>query len=385
MKKKYIAYLLIAVVLAGGFFVARRGGKDRNIVAVKTSSAQLGEIKSYLSTTATIQSKNSKDYFGLQAKVKKVNVKLGDSVKKGDILVEYEAQDLNTTVKQAQLQYDNSVLQRNDLYNQNNSITSKIADLDKQIEAASKNPMVDAKTLGDLKNARNSLTPISTEKLKQADNAVTLAKLSLDSAKQKQTENVTTIAADFDGVVTALNVVEGQMGNMAQAAVTVQDTANLKAVLSLGKFDAAKVKVAQDVVVKNANNSYKGKVSFLDPAAAKSMSAAGGETTLGAEIDVLDKAPDLKINFDVDVDILIGQQENVLKVPAESIKVTKDNKNFVYVLDGDIVRERQVSTSIQSDMEVGVTEGIKSGEKVILNPSASIKEGAKVKDASEVK
>ncbi len=385
MKKKYIAYLLIAVVLAGGFFVARRGGKDRNIVAVKTSSAQLGEIKSYLSTTATIQSKNSKDYFGLQAKVKKVNVKLGDSVKKGDILVEYEAQDLNTTVKQAQLQYDNSVLQRNDLYNQNNSITSKIADLDKQIEAASKNPMVDAKTLGDLKNARNSLTPISTEKLKQADNAVTLAKLSLDSAKQKQTENVTTIAADFDGVVTALNVVEGQMGNMAQAAVTVQDTANLKAVLSLGKFDAAKVKVGQDVVVKNANNSYKGKVSFLDPAAAKSMSAAGGETTLGAEIDVLDKAPDLKINFDVDVDILIGQQENVLKVPAESIKVTKDNKNFVYVLDGDIVRERQVSTSIQSDMEVGVTEGIKSGEKVILNPSASIKEGAKVKDASEVK
>lgn len=385
MKKKYIAYLLIVVVLAGGFFVARRGRKDRNIVAVKTSSAQVGEIKSYLSTTATIQSKNSKDYFGLQAKVKKVNVKLGDSVKKGDILVEYEAQDLNTTVKQAQLQYDNSVLQRNDLYNQNNAITSKIADLDKQIEAASKNPMVDAKTLGDLKNARNSLTPISTEKLKQADNAVTLAKLSLDSAKQKQTENVTTIAADFDGVVTALNVVEGQMGNMAQAAVTVQDTANLKAVLSLGKFDAAKVKVGQDVVVKNANNSYKGKVSFLDPAAAKSMSAAGGETTLGAEIDVLDKAPDLKINFDVDVDILIGQQENVLKVPAESIKVTKDNKNFVYVLDGDIVRERQVSTSIQSDMEVGVTEGIKSGEKVILNPSASIKEGAKVKDASEVK
>lgn len=385
MKKKYIAYLLIVVVLAGGFFVARRGRKDRNIVAVKTSSAQVGEIKSYLSTTATIQSKNSKDYFGLQAKVKKVNVKLGDSVKKGDILVEYEAQDLNTTVKQAQLQYDNSVLQRNDLYNQNNAITSKIADLDKQIEAASKNPMVDAKTLGDLKNARNSLTPISTEKLKQADNAVTLAKLSLDSAKQKQTENVTTIAADFDGVVTALNVVEGQMGNMAQAAVTVQDTANLKAVLSLGKFDAAKVKVGQDVVVKNANNSYKGKVSFLDPAAAKSMSAAGGETTLGAEIDVLDKASDLKINFDVDVDILIGQQENVLKVPAESIKVTKDNKNFVYVLDGDIVRERQVSTSIQSDMEVGVTEGIKSGEKVILNPSASIKEGAKVKDASEVK
>lgn len=385
MKKKYIAWLLVIVVLAGGFAAVRAGRKDRKIIEVKTSSAQVGEIKSYLSTTATIESKNSKDYFGQQAKVNKVNVKVGDRVKQGDVLVEYEAQDLGTTVKQAQLQYDNAVLQRNDLYNQNDSINSKIADLDKQIAALSANPKADAKTLADLKTARNSLAPISKEKLKLQDNAVTLAKLSLDSAKQKQSDNVTTITADFDGVVTALNAIAGQMGSAVQAAVTVQDTDNLKAVLSLGKFDAAKVKIGQDVVIKNGSSTYKGKVSFLNPAAAKAMSAAGGDTTLGAEIDVLDKAPDLKINFDVDVDILVGQAENVLKVPAESVKVTKDNKSYVYVLDGDIVQEKSIATGIQSDMEVGVTEGIKSGEKVILNPSATIKDGVKVKDTAEVK
>ncbi|MDP4089187.1 MAG: efflux RND transporter periplasmic adaptor subunit [Bacillota bacterium] len=388
MKKKYIVWILIVVLLGGGYYAVRRGRKDRNIITVKTSAAQVGEIKSYLSTTATIQSKNSKDYFGQQAKVKKVNVKVGDSVKAGTVMVEYEAQDLDTAVKQAQLQYDNAALSRNDLYNQNDSINSKIADLDKQINDLSSNPKPDATaatTLSTLKSQRAALSPISNEKLKQADNAVSLAKLTLDSAKQKQSSNITTITADFDGVVTALNVVEGQMGNAAQPAVTVQDTSNLKAVLSLGKFDAAKVKVGQDVVITSGSSTYKGKVSFLDPAAGKAMSASGGDTTLGAEIDILDKAADLKINFDVDVDILVGQAENVLMVPAESVKSTKDNKSYVYVLEGNVVHEKNISTSIQSDTEVGVSDGIKSGEKVILNPSTSIQDGVKVKDAAEVK
>lgn len=382
MKKKGIIYGLVVVIIVGGLFVLRGRRGDRNIVTVKTAAAELGEVKAYLSTTATIKSKNSKDYFGQQAKIKKVNVKVGDAVKKGDILVEYETQDLNSSVKQAQLQYDNAVLQRNDLYNQNKSIKDKIADLDKQIKDT--NPM-DIATLSSLKAKREALTPISNEKLKQADNSVSLAKLSLDSAKQRLAENVTSITAENDGVVTALSVIEGQMGSAMQAALTVQDTSNLKAVLSLGKYDANKVKVGQDVIVKSGASTYKGKVAFIDPAASKSGMAAGGETSLGAEIDILDKAEELKINFDVDIDILIGQEGNTLKVPAESVKAAKGNKNFVYVLEGNIIREREIKTSIQSDMEVGITEGIKQGEKVVLNPSTAVKEGAKAKEAAEVK
>jgi HlyD family secretion protein len=382
MKRKGIVYGLIVVVIVGGLFVLRSGRRDRNIVLVKTAAAEVGEIKAYLSTTATIESKNSKNYFGAQAKINKVKVKLGDTVKKGDVLVEYETQDLNAAVKQAQLQYDNAVLQRNDLYNQNKSIKDKIADLDSQIKNTDSKDIV---TLNSLKAKREGLSPISYEKLKQSDNAVSLSEINLDSAKKKLQENVTSIAAENDGVVTALNVIEGQMGSAAQIAVTIQDTSNLKAVISLGKYDANRVKVGQDVLIKSGSNAYKGKVSFIEPAASKSASAAGGETSLGAEIDILDKAEELKINFDVDVDILIGEVDSTLKVPAESIKVAKGNKNYVYVLENDIIKEREIKTNIQSDMEVGITEGIKQGDKVVLNPSTAVKEGAKAKESAEVK
>ena len=73
-----------------------------------------------------------------------------------------------------------------------------------------------------------------------------------------------------------------------------------------------------------------------------------------------------------------------LKYP-EALKVEKGGKNFIYVVEETIVRERNVSVGTQSDTEVQVTKGVKTGEKVILNPSTSIKEGTKVKVAVENK
>jgi HlyD family secretion protein len=113
------------------------------------------------------------------------------------------------------------------------------------------------------------------------------------------------------------------------------------------------------------------------------MSAAGGETTLGIKIDILDKAPDLRIGFDVDVDILLGQAANALKVPAEAVRPEKGNKNYLYVVSNGLVQEREVGIGLQSDTEAEIKSGVKAGEKVILNPGAAIRDGIKVKEVVE--
>lgn len=397
MKKKVTIWIVIIAVVVGLISYRIAAKNKRNFVSVKTAAVQQGEIKSYLSTTATIKSKNSKDYYPLQGKVKKVNVKVGDTVKKGQVLVEYEVQDLNAAVKQAQIQYDNAVLTKQMYVNSNNEMKNKMADLDKQISdidnqisAAQKNPEEAANlpTLeskkAQLKQQRDALKlPFSNEQLKQADNAITLAKINLDSAKQNLSKSQDKITSDIDGVVTAVSVVEGATSMAsAQPAVTVQDIDNLKAVMSVGKYDANKIQVGQEAVIKSGNKEYKGKVSFIEPAAKKTVSATGSETTLGVEIDILDRAEDLKIDFDADVDILLGQVSNVLKVPAESIRTTKEDKTFVYVVEGDKVAEREVKLGLQSDMEAQIVEGVKSGDRVILNPSENIKNGTLVRESS---
>lgn len=386
MKEKTIIYILILIVIVSGVFWMRNNRKNKEIITVKTATAEVGEIKSYLSTSGIVKSKNYKEYYGTQGKIKTLNVKVGDKVNKGDTLLTYETQDLSLTVKQAEIQYENAVLQRNDLYNQNKTIKDKIAELDKEIAQLEKSTnQLDKTKLEALKQQRNALSPISQEKLKQTDNAVNLAKISLDTARKNLQENKATIVAENAGIVTAVNGVVGAATNGMQPVIVVQDTENLKVQVSLGKYDAKKVKLGQEVNILDAENSYKGKVSFIDPAATKTQSMSGNETTLGAEIDVLDKAQGLKIDFDVDVEILTGQVANVLKVPIESIKSEKGNKNLIYVLQGDIAKEKQVKTGIQSDTEIEIKEGINKGDKVILNPSASITEGIVVKEFKEGK
>lgn len=384
MKKKIIAAVLAVVVILGIVYLRVLAKNRSESSNVKVSTAVKGEVKAFLSTTATIKSKSSKEYYGSQLKIKSVNVKVGDAVKKGQVLINYDLQDMNTSAQQAQIQYNNAVLQKQDALNQNNDINNKIRDLDSQISNLqnSKSPS-DIQTLTTLKTQRSQLQPISREKLQQLDNSIALAKVTLDSANSKMNSIRNGIVSDIDGVVTTLNAVEGAVGNPAQPIVIVQDLNNLKAVVSLGKYDAEKVKVGQETEIKSGNKTYKGKVTFISPAAVKTVSASGSDTALTAEIDVLDKADDLKIDFDSDVDILLGDEKDVLKIPVESIKYDKTGKNLVYIDENGIAKQRQVKLGLQSDADVQVIQGIKAGDRVILNPTAAISDGTKVTETSE--
>jgi HlyD family secretion protein len=382
MKKKTVIYGLIVIGVLSGVFLISEKKKNSKITTVKTSIVQVGELKSYISTTSTVKSKNSKEYYGLQAKIKKVNVAVGDKVIIGDILVVYETQDLTSTVSQAQIQYDNAILSKKDLSNQNDSIKSKISDLNKEIAILEKsiNP-TDKVKLETVKQQKSGITTISTEKLKQADNSVKLAQISLTSAKQNVANIKSTVVATNAGVVTEINAIEGAVGNGMEAAVVVQDLENLKATALLGKYDANKVKIGQKVIIRSGDNTYGGSISFVDPAASKTVGVTGSETTLGVEIDILDKAPALKIDFDVDVDILVEDVAKAIKIPSEALKVEKGGKNLVYVLNDNMVHEIKVTVGTQSDTEVQITKGLKAGDKIILNPSTSIVEGTIVKEA----
>lgn len=391
MKKKVIA-IIIAVVVVGGVFGLNRINRARNQGStVKTSEVTQGDLQVYLSSTALVKSQEVKDYYGAQAKVTKVNVKVGDTVKKGDVLVTYDQQDLNTQVKQAEIQYNNALLQKQDLVNQNNDIKNKIAEYDKeikevnnQIEKAQNDPFdIDLlPTLNSkkesLEKSKSALTPISDTKLQQADNSINSAKLTLDNANSNLSKGVSSITADIDGVVTALNVAEGAMGTIQQAAVTVQNVANLKVTLSLSRYDAAKVTIGQDAVIKNNGKEYKGKVSYISPTAEVAKTSTSGEANLSVDINITDANPELKIGFEADVDILLNEAKNVIKVPTESLKTDKTGKSVIYIVEDNKAVEKEVTKGIQSDTEVQV-EGVTTGAKVILNPTDTIKDGTLVK------
>ncbi|MBU5592915.1 HlyD family efflux transporter periplasmic adaptor subunit [Clostridium sp. MSJ-4] len=394
MKKKVVIWIGILVVVSLVISIPLTLGKKKDkIPRVRTAAVQKGDISSYLTTTAVIKSKNIKEYYGSQLKVTAVNFKVGDKVKAGETIISYDVQDLKNAVKQAEIQYNNSILQKQELLNQKKSLEEKKSIINNQ----SVESYVEDMNISNIPNSEEAvkavqgtmvqntkvtdIPEISEEKIKQADNAISLTKLSLDSAKSKLNSVSENITSEFDGVITAINVSEGSVGNMAQPAVVVQDIDNLKAVISLGKYDAAKIAIDQEAQVISDGNRVKGKVFHIDPVAKKIASATGSDVILNADIDILEKLEGIKPEFDTDVEILLAKKESVLKVPTESIKSDKEGKNYVYLLMGNKAVEREVSLGLQSDIDVEIVEGVNEGEKVILNPTGIIQDGTLVEEA----
>jgi len=379
-RNKIIISMVVFAIAAGGTALKVNSVNRSRYTQVKTSAASIGDIKSYLSTTGTIKSQNSKEYYGQSGKVLKVNFKIGDKVKQGDILVTYDVSDLNAQVKSAEIAYNNAVLARQDALNQNNDVINKINDLNKQISDTS-----NAETIYSLKSQRDALKPASSEKLKQLDNSVASAKTNLDLSKQKLNGG-SNIVSETIGTVTTLNITEGTSGIMSSqvqgAAIVVQDLDNLKVEISVGKYDANKVAIGQGATIKSNGKEYKGKVISINPAASKSVSAAGNEASLGIDVGILDKTSELKVDFDCDVDVLLSEVKNVVKIPSESLKTDKNGNNYIYIIDGEKAKEVAVKTGIESDTEIQIIEGVKNGERVILNPGNSITNGALVKETA---
>ena len=133
MKKRIIIITIIAIIVI--VTAVNLFGKDRtNAQLVRITKAEMGDIQSWLSTNALIQSKDVKNYFGTSGlKVKNIHVEVGDAVKKGDIILEYDLFDLETAVKQAEIQYENALLNLADLISQKEQIEEDMADLEAEI------------------------------------------------------------------------------------------------------------------------------------------------------------------------------------------------------------------------------------------------------------
>lgn len=183
------------------------------------------------------------------------------------------------------------------------------------------------------------------------------------------------LKTNIDGIVTELNVSEGQMNSLSQPVVVVQDTKNLQVKIQLSKYDAPTVKVNQIVNITYNDKLYKGKISSIDPTADKgsnqSMSANSSEVYQNAYINI-ENPEGLVIGFNVDVDILTAQNEKTLVIPIEAVISDNNGTDFVYVLRNGKASKKNVELGIVSDIEAEIKSGLTKGEELILNPGTNI-------------
>ncbi len=191
----------------------------------------------------------------------------------------------------------------------------------------------------------------------------------------------TTITATIDGTITALNVKKDQVDlntQTGQPSVTIDDLGNLKVAILFSKSDANLVKVDQPVTLTSGNTTYTGKVSALDPVATTTTGATGATTALGGTITFDTPPTGLFAGFEIDADITTNTAENALTMPIETLVYDKENKPYVYIVKNDKAKKVEIETGIQSDTKVQIIKGLEKGQKVIISPADSLKNGTAV-------
>ncbi|WP_461206714.1 efflux RND transporter periplasmic adaptor subunit [Clostridium sp. DL1XJH146] len=424
-----VSVLIIAVALIALRVVG--GNSTPQGISVNTANVEQGDVDDLLSSVGTIQSEYTKSYNakGIST-IETVNVKVGDLVEEGQVLVTFDVEDNSNSVRLLEIQLDNAKLSLQSLQNQNTDADAKkadynsqIDDLESEIESLNKEiedteALIQDQNSAEVENTEASqgqtsatqnttlqsqLTALNSEKtkaeaeistleqkidtivyvkdtsIKQAENTVESAQINLDQAKSVEIEEK--IVAEKAGTITAVNAEEGISTNNVQAAggglVEITDLNDLKIVLYIDKYEAGNVALGNLATIYDGDKEYEGEVSYIAP---KADDMTGN---LLVEVKVSSENSALKINFEADVDILLQSEKDVLYIPVESIKKDETGEEFVFVVQDSKAVKKVIEKGLQSDSYVEIISGLELGEEVILNPSSEILDGTIVLNGSE--
>ncbi len=138
-KKKIVTAVIIVVILAlvaSVFYIAFKP-EDPTVTQIHTIVR--GDITETFDTTAIVKSSNQKAfaiYDGV--KVNQVNVRVGDNVKKGDVLATFDTSSLNVILSEKRDAYNAAQKAYNDYVNASYAAKTQIEELDKQIAVLEK-------------------------------------------------------------------------------------------------------------------------------------------------------------------------------------------------------------------------------------------------------
>jgi RND family efflux transporter MFP subunit len=74
----------------------------------------------------------------------------------------------------------------------------------------------------------------------------------------------------------------------------------------------------------------------------------------------------------------LAERHDVLAVPAEVVAIRPDGSRTVFVVEGDVARQRKVTVGLEGGGWVEITEGVQERDKIILQGFEKLKDGVTV-------
>jgi membrane fusion protein, multidrug efflux system len=228
---------------------------------------------------------------------------------------------------------------------------------------------------------------VSEVKLKASENVLASAKAAYNQAKA--TLNWASVTSPVDGVVGTINLRKGSLATNSTILTTVSNNSkvvayfsvNEKDLLSLlqeyeGNTQAEKLKNMPDlrlILADGSEYAEKGRIETISGV----VDATSGSVSFRAVFP--NKQGMLRSGSSARV--LIPQMEEGAIVIPQQVTFMQQDKVLAYCFQGDSVQQRVLKVKSSSDgQSFVVTEGLKVGEKIVVEGVSTLTNGRKIKE-----
>lgn len=323
------------------------------------SNAQVAQQNAQVNFDAATASGNAADIAAASETLKAANTALSSAKNDYDT---NKAQLDSITAQITALQADTSVGTSENgntqLQQKLSAAQSELAELQAQLESQKAIAEADSATL-------------SKEAKAQMQTNNNLAELEQKSLAELIEAGKNGISAEFNGVISDNQILEGATVSQGMQLLTVQSIDDVNVSVSLSKNVYEKVKEGQKATITFAGQTYEGTVTKISRIA--SSGGAGGSnqaatsTSITATVHIDNPDGNIFLGVEAKVSIHAAEAKNVVILPTEAVNIGKDG-SFCWVCEDGVLKKRSIETGVTSDDCIEITQGLKEGEEVIADP-----------------
>ena len=374
-------------------------------IRVHAVKVERGAIRSVISTNGKVEPvQNFEAHAPIATTVKRLLVKEGDHVHKGQLLLQLDDEDIRSQAAKAQAQI--KAAQASLAATKNSGTQEEVLTLNAQLTKARAARNVAQRNLDALKRLQQQ-GAASPGEVRQAEVTLENAQADLNLAEQKQKDRYSapevasseaqaaeaqaayesaedalsksSVRAPLEGIVYSLPV---KLGAFVQAGDLLLQEADLSHVLArafvdepdVGRLQAGeKVEVTWDAV---PGRTWTGTVSTVPSTVKLHGNRNVGETTCLIDNQDLRLLP----NINVGVTIVVAEHNNVLTLQRDALHID-DGAPYVFRIVDNHLKREAITFSLQNLTRVEIASGLSEGDAVAM-PAEEMKplsDGAAVK------
>jgi RND family efflux transporter MFP subunit len=306
-------------------------------------------------------------------------VEEGSKVKKGQIIARMESDDVTAAKNQAAANLVNALAALEQAKTDRN--------IARRENFRYKGLVADGSVSQSDWDAINTRYKRSEEGVKVAEANVLALKAALEGAEAGL--DYTLIRAPFDAVVLTKNADVGDIvtpfaavATAKAAVVTIADMRSLQVEVDVSETNIVGIRVGQACDIQlDALPAirFRGEVYTIVPTVDRT------KATVLVKVRFLDKDPSMLPDMSAKVSFLSRNLKTEERKPRLAVNgsafVGKTDQTHVFVLQGNHVLETSVQTGVKLGDMIEIISGLKSGDRVVINPPKGMKNGTKIKIA----